>query len=38
MRLSPDKALSLLPALHRAADALSRIENDALESLRPPSA
>ena len=38
MRLTPDKALSLLPALHRAADALSRIENDALESLRPPSA
>jgi DNA-binding IclR family transcriptional regulator len=38
MRLTPDKALSLLPALHRAAEALSRIENDALESLRPPSA
>lgn len=29
MRLSPEKALGLLPALHRAADALSRIENDA---------
>lgn len=38
MRLTPDKALSLLPALHRAAEALSRIENDALDSLRPPSA
>jgi DNA-binding IclR family transcriptional regulator len=38
MRLTPEKALSLLPALRRAADALSRIENDALESLRPPSA
>jgi DNA-binding IclR family transcriptional regulator len=38
MRLTPDKALSLLPALHRAADALSRIENDALDSLLPPSA
>ena len=31
MRLSPDKALGLLPALHRAADALSRIENDATD-------
>lgn len=29
MRLSPEKALGLLPALHRAADALSRIEYDA---------
>lgn len=29
MRLTPEKALSLLPALHRAADALSKIENDA---------
>lgn len=29
MRLTPDKALGLLPALHRAADALSKIENDA---------
>ena len=29
MRLSPAKALSLLPALQRAADALSRIESDA---------
>jgi len=38
MRLTPDKALLLLPALHRAADALSRIENDALDSLLPPSA
>jgi IclR family acetate operon transcriptional repressor len=38
MRLTHDKALSLLPALHRAADALSRIENDALDSLLPPSA
>ncbi len=33
MRLTTDKALSLLPALHRAADALSRIENDATTSL-----
>lgn len=31
MRLSPEKALGLLPALHRAADALSRIENDATD-------
>jgi IclR family acetate operon transcriptional repressor len=29
MRLTPHKALGLLPALHRAADALSKIENDA---------
>lgn len=29
MRLTPEKALSLLPALHRAADAFSRIEHDA---------
>jgi IclR family acetate operon transcriptional repressor len=29
MRLAPDKALKLLPALQRAADALSRIEHDA---------
>lgn len=33
MRLTPDKALALLPALHRAADALSRIENDASDSF-----
>lgn len=33
MRLIPDKALGLLPALHRAADALSRIENDAINHL-----
>lgn len=33
MRLSPDKALELLPALQRAADALSRIEYDAAEPL-----
>lgn len=33
MRLTPDKALGLLPALHRAADALSRIENDATDSF-----
>jgi IclR family acetate operon transcriptional repressor len=31
MRLTPDKALGLLPALHRAADALSKIENDATD-------
>lgn len=30
MRLTPTKALSLLPALRHAADALSRIENDAV--------
>ncbi|MEO8935727.1 MAG: IclR family transcriptional regulator [Burkholderiaceae bacterium] len=29
MRLSAEKALGLLPALHRAAEAFSRIENDA---------
>jgi IclR family acetate operon transcriptional repressor len=29
MRVGPDKALKLLPALQRAADALSRIERDA---------
>jgi IclR family acetate operon transcriptional repressor len=29
MRLTPDKALGLLPALHRAADALSQIESEA---------
>jgi IclR family acetate operon transcriptional repressor len=29
MRLSPEKALNLLPALQHAADALSRIESDA---------
>lgn len=33
MRLTPDKALGLLPALQRAADALSRIEQDASDSL-----
>ena len=33
MRLTPDKALSLLPALQRAADAFSRIENDASDPL-----
>lgn len=31
MRLTPDKALGLLPALHRAADALSQIENNATD-------
>lgn len=35
MRLTPDKAQTLLPALHRAANALSRIENDALNKLQP---
>lgn len=30
MRLTPDKALSLLPALQRAAKAISRIEDDTL--------
>lgn len=33
MRLTPDKALGLLPALQRAADALSQIEHDASDSL-----
>lgn len=33
MRLSPAKALNLLPALQRAADALSRIESDALNPI-----
>ncbi len=33
MRLTPDKALGLLPALQRAADAFSRIENDASDPL-----
>ena len=33
MRLTPDKALGLLPALQRAADAFSRIENDAADPL-----
>lgn len=33
MRLSPAKALKLLPALQRAADALSRIESDALNPI-----
>ena len=33
MRLTPDKALGLLPALHRAADALSRIERDSAAPL-----
>lgn len=33
MRLGPDKALNLLPALQRAADALSRIESDALDPI-----
>jgi IclR family acetate operon transcriptional repressor len=33
MRLGPDKALNLLPALQRAADALSRIERDATDPL-----
>ena len=33
MRLGPDKALKLLPALQRAADALSRIENDAIDPI-----
>lgn len=37
MRLTPDKAQTLLPALHRAANALSRIENDALDKLQPSS-
>lgn len=31
MRLPPDKALGLLPALHRAAEALSQIEHDAAD-------
>ena len=33
MRLTPDKALGLLPALQRAAEALSRIENNAADPL-----
>ena len=33
MRLTPDKALGLLPALHRAADALNRIERDSAAPL-----
>ena len=33
MRLTPAKALGLLPALHRAAGALSRIETDATTTL-----
>jgi DNA-binding IclR family transcriptional regulator len=33
MRLTPDKALGLLPALHRAADALSHIESDATDPI-----
>lgn len=33
MRLTPDKALGLLPALQRAAEAFSRIENDAIDPL-----
>ena len=33
MRLGPDKALKLLPALQRAADALSRIESDAIDPI-----
>lgn len=32
MRLAPDKAVELLPALQRAADALSKIETDATDS------
>lgn len=32
MRLPPDKALSLLPALQRAAEVLSRIEQDASDT------
>jgi IclR family acetate operon transcriptional repressor len=33
MRLTPEKALGLLPALHRAVDALSRIESEATDPL-----
>jgi hypothetical protein len=33
MRLGHDKALKLLPALQRAAEALSRIEHDAQNPL-----
>ena len=33
MRLTPDKALGLLPALHRAAEALSQIESDATDPV-----
>ena len=33
MRLTADKALALLPALQRAADALSQIENDAMPAI-----
>ena len=32
MRLTPEKALDLLPALHRAANALSHIERDAINT------
>jgi IclR family acetate operon transcriptional repressor len=38
MRLGPDKALNLLPALQRAADALSRIERDATDPIDDDSA
>lgn len=33
MRLTPEKALGLLPALHRAAEALSHIEHDAIDTV-----
>ncbi|MDI9332546.1 MAG: IclR family transcriptional regulator [Alphaproteobacteria bacterium] len=33
MRLTPEKALGLLPALHRAVDALSHIESEATDPL-----
>jgi len=38
MRLSPDKALKLLPALQRAAQAISRIERDAAAPVGSSSA
>jgi hypothetical protein len=34
MRLTVDKALKLIPALQRAADALSHIEDDAMPEQR----
>ena len=35
MRLTPDKALKLLPALRRAADAIGEIENEVTDDGSP---